>query len=304
MYESIFGACCILIPSFLGVLTNLLFVIMCFTSSELRKKYGIFLISIATLNVLCTGTMVLTDPYIIFADVESNSTLCQFSATSVAAFTHSAVSLQPLLNINRFIALKYPQKYEVVFSTKYTLCMVFASSIVASSGNLITWYIGDMGRLGHSLCIVRFHEIDVLSLLLIFIPVLLGYSISGVFGMGVMRILRAHQNERMTSEFKSQLKEAKQILILVGLEIIVPTCLESPLVLLSLLNKEIERNTLMYALYKSTFFYIMHMVIDPIMITLVMKPYRKQFLTLWNKFRHTVSPSTSSTNTSVVFSSQ
>lgn len=261
-----------------GILFNTIFIGVTIRQSELRKIYAFFLCSVSFMNLLYSASNATLQPFVLIFNVKSNSTYC-----SVVGMVTSVTGLgssfnQSFVALNRFVAMYYAQQQSKIFSRRNNIFMVSFTFVLAVLVSCVLYHFGDLGFLGNTVCGPDVESMNFVHILFFMAPLCVSNGICVYSGFKIWRLIKSHQ-QNTTHLTGSRLQHAKDIVILILIELVVPTMLETPLLLFCLLSDYIQIPK--FLLSASVCLFITHPVMDPVIIVIVVKPYRTTFAKLW-----------------------
>lgn len=264
--------------------------------SDLKQDYVYFIISIAMMNNIYCIDIIVFQPIIIFGDYNETSTLCQVTGFFIIFSASSAILTQPLLALNRCSAIFDRNKHSEKFSKKniaFMLLFIYLLSFVISFS---FWLLNDYGKLHDTICSLNLGTMPSFHLILIFLlPSYSAYAVSIICAWKISRFLKKHESETRRLEIRTMVRETKQIVKLIFIEIFVPLALECPAFMMVILIKYIPIEPILFSIAIGCF--VGHNITDPLVVVFVIKPYRLAMKQMLNKLRNnTVSGSTMSTN--------
>lgn len=98
-----------------------------------------------------------------------------------------------------------------------------------------------------------------------------------------MYLVKSHQATARRQELGSKLAHAKEIIRLIIIELVVPISLEMPVLIACIVSGQVYIPPIIISVTVSLF--ITHPVFDPIVVVIVMKPYRNFARNCWRSFR-------------------
>uniref|UniRef100_A0A915JCB1 G-protein coupled receptors family 1 profile domain-containing protein n=1 Tax=Romanomermis culicivorax TaxID=13658 RepID=A0A915JCB1_ROMCU len=125
---------CILISiSGIGFIFNTSFLIFSFVNRQVTSKldYRWFLYNLAVINFFYTLNMFIFQPYITLKDMDPKGDWCFITGFLVMMCAVGGVISQPLLSINRYFAMFYPEKSKKFFKKPYCICMVIGIYVLS-----------------------------------------------------------------------------------------------------------------------------------------------------------------------------
>lgn len=279
--------------SFVGIVINCVFLFFNLLMSTNRKDYFLFFYVMSLLNIIFCLSVFVGQPFLTVMDITSESSFCKILGCIIVISGNGAVSVQSLLTVNRYVTLYYPTVQKNLFSRKNTILLLVIISILPNIFMCIfLLYFNYIGRMNDTICAPKMELMSFGHLVIYFSPMLLDYSICILCTFKVYRLIRTHQVK--STNFKSKLRESKDIVRLVIIEITVPVCLSTPVIISCFLLSTV-------AVPKEFFFcalslFILHTVTDPVIIMVVVKPYRKAIKEIWSRMKPTAT-----TNNGVIY---
>lgn len=233
------------------------------------------------MNLIYSANNAILQPFILFYDVHPKSAYC-----SVVAFTTSfsglgGVFLRSLVAFNRFISLFYPEKQNKMFSCKNNVSMVGLIVLASLLISIILYLLGDMARLGDTVCGPDIEKMPFTHTLIFMVPVSVVNVICIYSGYKIWIILSGHQEN--AQRVGSRLQDTKEIFRLIIIEQMIPLLLETPIVLASLLRYYVVIPKTLLSCFVCLF--ITYPVVEPVIVVLVMKPYKSAVQRQWYLFR-------------------
>lgn len=281
--DEILILCFIIISGPVGVVLNAAFITVTISKSELRKEYTWFLCGMAGANLLYCLNNAINQIIALVLGIGGESIFCQIVAVILGTNGLTAVCVQALLALNRFVALIYPQLKAKLFSNKKNAIMLISFYIFSLVLMIGLVFMNDMGRMVGTICGPKIEQMPLSHLCVFFIPMSLSYFICIFCGYKIFKFLKTHQQTAQRQEMRSQIQHAKEISRLIVIEIVVPLSLESPALFLSLLTTVLYIPNLVLTI--SICLFIIHPVFDPLVVVFVMKPYRNFVKRIWRKCR-------------------
>lgn len=275
---------------------NAAFIIITIRKQELQKEYAWFLIGVAGANLMYCLNNAIPQVIIVVMDVEPTSTFCQVVGVVLLTNGVGAVCIQPLLALNRFVALYHSHLTAKIFTRRNNALMLAGTFLSCMCVSIGLVYLGDMGRLGNTMCGPQIETMAITHVCLFVAPMFVAYGICIFCGYKILYLIRSHQSEARRRELGSRLQDAKDIFRLIILELAVPISIEMPVLILCMISSYIYVPLVVIAFAFGLF--ITHPVLDPIVIVFVMKPYRNYIQSVWRSYRGTSVEPTSVTNVS------
>lgn len=266
----------------LGVTLNLAFIIFTCCKQELRKDYTWFLIGISASNIMYCINMAIPQVIVIILNVDQSSIFCQVVGVIVLVNGVSAVCIQPMLAVNRFVSLFYSHLLSKYFSRSNIVLLLFIMYVVCIALTTMLQVMGDVGRLGNSICGPKIQEMAISHVSIFVGPIFVAHAISIYCGYRILFLIRNHQKAAMRLDRGARIQDAKDIFRLIVIELGVPICFETPALISCLLSGQIYVPQMIIVFTVGLF--LTHPLLDPVIIVLVMKPYRVCAKEIWCNF--------------------
>lgn len=262
----------LLITGPLGVLFNLSFIVFSLCKEELRKDYTWFLIGISVSNILYCFNMAVPEVIVVVLDIKPNNALCQVVGVIVLANGVSSVCIQPLLALNRFSALYYSHLQANYFSRRNIVIMLCAVYSICALLCIVLLALGDIGRLGNTICGPNIQNMAISHVFIFVMPIFIAHGVSILCGFKILYLIQSHQKVARRLELGNKIQDAKDIFRLIIIELAVPICFETPALVSCLLSSQVYIPQIVIVFTVGLF--LTHPVLDPIIVVLVMKPFR------------------------------
>lgn len=275
----------VMVSGIIGIVFNCVVALMGAIRSDLKQDYIWFIIVTATSNVVyCFGAAIL-QAIVILGDFEEKGTFCQFTGfIAVMAGTISLLT-QPFLALNRYSAIFNRENHSKRFSKRNILFMVLFICFLSFIGSIGYWLLDDYGRIDNTICGMDMDIMPIWHFIVVtIIPTSVSYSISIICGVKISRFLKKHENDARRHEMRTMIRESKQIVKLIFIELLVPLCLECPALMLIVIAKFTTVSPIIFVLAIGCF--VAHNPIDPVIIIMVVKPYRSAMKKMINKLRN------------------
>lgn len=273
--------CFVLITGPIGMILNFSFVVLTLTNSVLRKGYSWFFCGLTSLNFIYCLNNSTTQVVVLIMDVGDDSAFCSVVSVLITSTAIGSVCMQSLISIQRFVGLVHANKQTVIFSPRNNFILTCFITVFSLGLTVISWKMGDMGRIGQTICGPNMSDMPTLHVAFLVAPLIISYAICAICGYKIKRLLINHESNMRHNEVGSVLlRDAQQIVRLITIELVVPITLEAPFLLCGLLRTKIYIDPMLIAI--SVCLFLTHAVVDPIIIVLVMRPYRN---VLKKKFR-------------------
>lgn len=267
----------------LGLILNATFIYFTIRHKELRKGYTYFLCAIMGINTIyCMNNFILQTIVIIF-NIEATQILCTVVGLILTTNGIAAVCVQSLLAVNRFCSLHHSHLVPKYFSTRNNTSMLICTYIFCFSIAIIQMILGDMKRVGNTICGPAIESMAISHICLFATPMFLSYSICIFSGYKIFSLVKNHQAMMAQQEMRSRIQDAKEIVHLIIFELSVPIVLETPVLIISFLTEGVHVPPMVMSI--SVCLFITHPVLDPIIVVIVMKPYRNFVKQTWYKWR-------------------
>lgn len=290
----------LLISGSLGVLFNFTFFITSIRRQELNKVYSFFLLSTSFMNFLYSANNAVLQPYILYVNIQPNTAYCSIVAVAVSFSGMGGVCSRMYVALSRFITLYYPARIPM-FSRRNNFLMITFTWIACLLLAMVLFFFGDMARLADTVCGPNIETMPFLRTFFFMIPFSVAYGICIYSAYKIWRLLKKHQKNSQVLGIR--FKDAKEVFRLIIIELLVPVCLELPLLFFSFFSNYIILPKLLLSAFVCLF--IMYPTVEPVVVVLIMKPYKLAFLKEWYSLRginavhpiHTTTTSTTRTLT-------
>lgn len=267
-----------------GLLFNASLGIMVTLKSDIRKDYSVFIIGMATLNVIYCINVSVLQPITILGSFDSDGPVCQFTGFTLIMCAICSLLTQPLLALNRYSAVFHGQKHKELFSRRNISVMLVLVYSISFGLALSFYFLKDYGRFVNTICCLDIGNMPIFHIIGLFlIPLSVGYSITVFCAIKISRYLKRHEKQMDQREILPMLKETKQIVKLIYLDLCIPLVLECPPLAMCILLHYVNVEPVIIALTVGCF--VLHATTDPIVVVLVVKPYRLETKRLINKLR-------------------
>lgn len=267
----------------LGILFNATFIWCTLMKKELQKEYAWFLCGISMVDLIYCINNAVPQVIAIFLNVNPKGTYCQVVGVILLINGVGAVCIQPLLAMNRFISLYYSHLQTKYFSRRNNLLMLISTYLFCILVAAILFYLDDMGRMGNTICGPEIENMPISHICLFAAPMFLSYGICIFCGYKILYLIKSHQAEARRQQLGSRLAHAKDIFHLIILELVVPISLEMPVLVASIVSSQIYIPPFVIAATCSLF--VMHPVMDPVIVVVVMRPYRNFVRKIWRALK-------------------
>lgn len=279
-YYQTFCLVVLVISGICGLTLNVGFILMNIRHSHLPKAYGYIFPCLSLNYVLAFLSVVFLQSFIILMDIHPKSTLCSIAAIVAIATAINSIFIETIVALNRYISLYFPYKRSCIFSIQNQLVVLSLFSCVSIAMAIGMMFLGYLGRIGNAVCGPDIDSINFFHVSFVTIPVLISKIISIFCVYKIWRIIRNHNEHNCGS----RLQETKEIAMLLVVELIVQIFLEFPLLLTCLLNRHIFIPKML--IYVFICLFLAQPIFDPIIIMVIVKPYRKAFLNFFNNYWH------------------
>lgn len=267
----------------IGVLTNAAFIVLTLCKSELRKDYSWFLCGMSISNIMYSFNMAVPQVFVIMFDIDPKNQFCQVIGVIVLMNGVCSVCIQPFLSLNRFIMLYHSHLQGKYFTRTKILLMIISVYAICLALSLVLLAMGDVGRVGHTICGPQIEDMPISHVCLFTVPMFFSYGVSIYCGYKILNLINAHQTAARERDLGSRLQDAKDIFRLIVIELAVPICFETPALLSCMLSGVTYVPKLIIAFTVGLF--LAHPLIDPIIVIVVMKPYRRCVMNIWLSLR-------------------
>lgn len=145
----IFSLCYTLTLGFFGVILNTTFIVLTIFKCELHTNYALFLCVIALENMLfCFDILISTlQPIVIWLDVDGNTALCVISGVIMITSGLATVTIQPLIAVNRYIAICHGQWLKQIFRPRNNILLAISTFKLSFVVALVFIFFGEYGRI-------------------------------------------------------------------------------------------------------------------------------------------------------------
>lgn len=269
----------LIIAGFGGVSMNACFIFLNLSRPEFRKDYFLFLSATSFLNCVHSWVIFILQPIVIARDISGDTTFCKLLSSIHIISGVGGITFQSLLSFNRYIAMFHTNKLKIIFNRKKIFAMITTIMLIPITCGFLLWYFDDLGRPLGTLCCPMIDTMPVSHVFFVFGPMFMSYTISSFFTFKIYRLIKKHTS--IETHLVSKLQEGKEIVRLIVIEIALPVCMESPVVILSFMTKALDIPMPVYDM--AIFFFILHSSTDPLVAMIVIKPYRKAVSRLWKK---------------------
>lgn len=267
--------------SFIAVILNGAFLIVNHYNFKQKKDYFLFFCGVSGLNLIFCLSIFTCLPILVGLNINSDNVFCKILGCITVMSGNGAVYTQSILSFNRYLSLYYPHATKRVFTRRNIWLMLAGICLIAPVLCIHLLYFGFIGRMNGTLCAPRMEIMSIGHLCIYMAPMIASYTISIYFTYKVFRLIRNHQLE--AANLKSKLQDAKDIVRVIVIEISVPLTLSSPVIILCFLLESVNVPEELFSF--ALFLFVVHSATDPVIIVLVMKPYREHLIHLWKKFR-------------------
>lgn len=268
----------------LGLTLNITFLIVNGQHLDLFKVYGYFLSSLCLNNVIHLTNGLLLQTSILYLDSNPKSAFCSVVAIISVATAYNGVCIEAVVALNRYIALYFPERQLKIFSSKNNFVIIFALAIYTVATAVGLFLLDDIARVGNTVCGPELESMEVGHILYFLGPISCVKTLSVFCVYKIWRLIKNHQ--QYAQRLGSGLQDAEDIVRLIAIELLIPICLEYPLLLVCLLNKHVFIPKMVISAFCCLF--VASSVFDPIIIVIVMKPYRKLFQKMWLRFKGSI----------------
>lgn len=276
--------CFLLTTGPLGVIVNCLFIYITVRhKNDLHKGYTWFLCAIMGINGIYSANDFLLQTIILVFDIQTTSPLCVTAGLLITVNGIAGVCMQPLLALNRYCSLFHAHLVQKIFTTRKNILMLICVYIFSFAMALTLMALGDITRIGNTICGPPIEAMPLHHICLFAAPMFGSYGICIFCGYKIFRLVQNHQ--KSSKELGSKLQDAKEIVRLIILELSVPVIIETPILVLSLVNGFAHLNIPYMIVSVCLCLFIIHPVLDAIIVCMVMKPYRIFLKRVWSKWR-------------------
>lgn len=270
---------------------NGLFIMFTIRKPELQKGYAWFLCGMAATNFIYCSNNSFAQIIVIVLNVNPKGVFCQIVGIILLTNGVGAVCIQPWLALNRFVSLYYSHLQSKLFSSRKNAAVLICTYIVCFIVSVILFVFGDMGRLGNTICGPEVESMAFSHVFLFAVPMFISYGVCIICAYKIFYLLKSHQETARRQALGSRLQDAKEITRLLIIELVVPISLETPVLLLCIVSSQVYIPKIVIAV--SVCMFVTHPVFDPLIVVIVMKPYREFVKSAWHKYRgvNAVTPS-------------
>lgn len=285
----------IMVFGVLGVVFNSAVVLMSILRSDLKQDYVSFIIGTATANVIYCINIATLQPIVILGGFEDKGILCQL--TGFITIMSGTISLltQPFLALNRYSTLFNREQHSKRFSKRNIIFMILSVYVLSLITSICYLLLADIGRLGDTICALDLDSMAIWHFLIIsIIPVSISYIVAITCGVKISIFLKKYENDSRKQEMRTMVRESKQIVKLIFIELFVPLGLECPIIIIIILTKFTTVNPMLISLAIGCF--VLHNPTDPAVIVLIVKPYRAAMKKMANSLRNNTVRGTNAIN--------
>lgn len=248
----------------LAILFNVTFIVFTIIKKELHKDYTWFLRRMCTLNtVYCLNSCTL-QVMVLVLDYQVDTPFCHVVGILLATFSLGGICVQPMLTLNRFVAIYHRYYERKIFNGRNNILMLCFSLLFVFTNAIILLLFGDMGRMSNTVCGPQIESMPLIHTALLTSPVIMSYCICIFCGYKILRLLKRHQANARRLELGSGLQEAREIFRLMVIELVMPLFLEISVVVFCWISSQIYVPRMMIAI--SICMFVIHPVCDPIIV--------------------------------------
>lgn len=275
----------LLVSGSLGVVLNIGFLVLSFRRVELNKCYTFFLSSVSFMNFIYSANNAILQPVAVAVNVSQKSAYCTLVAFTTSFSGLAAVFLRTFVALNRYVSLCYPTKQKTMFSRRNNWIMSVITVFISVFITFIFYFLDDLARLGNTVCGPDIETMPFIHTLVFMVPISVVYGICIYSGYNIWRILKRHQAN--AERLGSRLQHAREILLLLLIELLVPILLETPLIISTVLRHCMTVPKMALSAFVCLF--ISYPVVEPVIVVLILKPYKLAVMKQWRSWRGDVS---------------
>jgi hypothetical protein len=265
-----------------GLTVNGFLLFLIISNKDLRRKdYICFILNHTLIDFIYCITLITLHPFTIY-DGSEKSTLCSVAGFLEVAFSTVSVYTEPVLALNRFISIFHSCLYKKIYKSSYVCVMCALIILVGCLSALPHLLVGSLGRIGGSLCSIKFSQNAlIVSVAANFIPTFIGLFVLAYCNVKIFRFLNHHQNQTISSQHRSQLQKDREIARFIIVAALVPLCLSSPVMILSMVRMLVDTSD--WLSFAGMGLFIVSFIINPCIALYMVKPLRNECMKVWGR---------------------
>lgn len=263
-----------------GLAFNALLLIIIFRKKALRQKeYMIFVHNRGFMDTAMCLQFIILQPWAV-ASWSTNPIWCKVAAGAAISTMFAIIVLEPVLALNRYVAICRHQLYQRVYQKRYVYLMCASAWLLGALVGLVDGLVGSLGKIPGLLCIAKMEGLIVqIAFALCNYPILfICYATMFYCYWKIYKFLKEHQNRTLSNGEQTNLQEDKSLLRYIACLGVLPVATEFPVIVLCTVHLIDNSLALDYYTFASTLILMMCPVINPILTLYVVRPIRQEFL--------------------------